>query len=124
MSGILDLPCCLVYGGRDFDDRNSLWDCLDEVRAYYSQDLLIMSGAARGADLLALGWARDRQVPYLGVPAMWDAFGEAAGQERNERMPKLVTPTLALECPGGTGTRNMAMILARDYNITPWRPFP
>lgn len=122
MNGINELVCCLVYGGRDFADRDKLWSCLDAAKRNIP-NLLIMSGAARGADLLALEWARDRQVPYFGVPAMWDAYGDAAGSERNERMPKLFKPTVAIECPGGTGTRNMAMILARDYNITPWRPF-
>jgi hypothetical protein len=42
-----------------------------------------------GADRWAEEWARERQVPYLGMPARWTADGNGADPWRNGRMAAL-----------------------------------
>lgn len=110
----------LVFGGRTYHNYGRVTEVLDTVHQTYQDRLLIIQGAARGADLLAEEWAKERQVPYLGVPARWDRFGKAAGRERNKRMPTIMTPDAAIGFPGGTGSANMQKVLQEVYNIEPW----
>ena len=51
----------LVCGGRDFTDRDLLFATMDRVLAKYPDGLMIVQGAAKGADLLAEGWCKSRQ---------------------------------------------------------------
>lgn len=110
----------LICGGRDYSDETKAFAVLDMIHARYQDRLLIVQGAARGADLLAEKWAKERQVPYLGVPARWDRMGKAAGRERNARMPTILKPDAAVAFPGGPGTANMVKVLRDSYNIEPW----
>lgn len=110
----------LVCGGRDYTDEAKVFSTLDVIHARYQDRLLIVQGAARGADLLAEKWAKERQVPYLGVPARWDRMGKVAGRERNARMPTILKLDAAVAFPGGFGTANMVKLLRDKYSIEPW----
>jgi hypothetical protein len=79
----------IVCGGRDFADQAGAWRLLDEEHQRHPIGLLI-HGAARGADTIAEGWARDRQIEYRGVPALWKRFGKSAGPRRNARMVSIL----------------------------------
>lgn len=121
----------LVCGGRDYADQRRLYDALDEVDrwdvhaaerhlglagacAWESAPGItcLVHGAGRGADLLAEAWAKERQRPYRGHPAPWDARGKGAGQWRNGEMlrrehTRAFPVALCVAFPGGSGTANM-----------------
>lgn len=122
----------LVCGGRAFNDKRFLFYALDVVRRDRGLTTVIC-GAQRqwsekdrmwiGADWLAIEWALDRQVPFIGHPAEWKVLGRAAGPNRNARMPVWWDPGLGVAFPGGSGTEGMVKIL-EDRDIEVIRPEP
>jgi hypothetical protein len=82
----------IVCGSRDWDDYglfcSALEQCVAEVQA-----LVIVHGAARGADTMADRWVSDRasmnyRVSVERHPADWDRHGKGAGPIRNRAMAK------------------------------------
>ena len=95
----------LVTGGRDFSDRELLFDTLDRLHAAYSFAVLI-HGDANGADRLAGEWGAARGVTVEAHPADWKTHGRAAGPIRNQKMLE-EKPGLVVAFPGGRGTADM-----------------
>lgn len=126
-----------VAGGRDFDDRSTLIDSLDLLdRTDKENDgsgiVAIVSGAARGADTIALDWAVLRGRICVQYPADWDKRRECrtcehdrngAGPCRNERMVRdlvltrehrwIDLPIVAFVTPGGAGTADLIRRIRR-----------
>lgn len=106
----------LVCGGRDYDDQDSLTRSLSKIcaeRGYWNDghpNCMIISGLARGADTLALYWAKDLVLPTMQFPANWDKYGKSAGAIRNTQMLKVGQPDLVVAFPGGRGTDHMKSI--------------
>ena len=109
----------LVCGGRDFTDRGLLFSTMDRVLAKYPDGLLVVHGAAKGADLLAEEWCKSREVMYIGVPAQWARFGKAAGMQRNRIMRDVWEPKACIAFKGGVGTRGMIGLM-REIGVEPW----
>lgn len=99
----------LVCGGRDYADRQALFDYLERIwRESAPVDALeIIQGGATGADALAREWCCQREVAYFNVPANWKMLGKAAGPIRNQRMIDEYRPDLVIAFPGGRGTADM-----------------
>ena len=100
----------LVTGGRDYADRATVRRTLAYLAEAYIHgfapgEIVLVHGAAPGADTLAaeeaaaLGWTI---LPY---PADWDQYGDAAGPIRNQEMVK-DGAHYCLAFPGGPGTAN------------------
>ena len=49
-------------------------------------DIVIISGAARGADTLGEKYAKERGYEIESHPANWDLYGKSAGYKRNVEM--------------------------------------
>lgn len=96
----------LVCGGRDYGNSAKVYTYLDMLAAWHGQ-LMVITGGARGADLIAESWARQRQHIYVGFPAQWDKYGKRAGMARNAEMAALSGAQLVVAFYGGRGTRNM-----------------
>jgi hypothetical protein len=100
----------LVCGGRDYSDANTLVTVLDELKQeteINGKRLIIIHGAAKGADKLAESWAEFNKLPIKPFHANWKKHGRAAGSIRNTQMLEEGRPDLVLAFPGGPGTRNM-----------------
>lgn len=95
----------IVCGGRDYADRDRVFEVLDALHCVTPITLLI-HGAARGADSIAAEWAESTSIPVRAFPADWDNHGKAAGHLRNGMMIQ-EQPDLVLAFPGGRGTANM-----------------
>lgn len=103
----------LVTGSRDLKNYQPVYDALDKI---YSQraPLIVIHGAARGADSFADAWAvfRSNVTPVRVIPD-WENDGRAAGSIRNSRMLEL-NPDIVLaffqEGAGNYGTRHMVKI--------------
>ena len=92
----------LVCGGRDYFDAERIFLILDILGPK-----LLIHGAAKGADSMALNWAVVRGVPHKGFPANWQLYGDGAGAKRNRQMLIEGKPDLVVAFPGRTGTWNM-----------------
>lgn len=96
----------IVCGGRDFTDRELLEGTLDAIMGRWG-DMMLIHGAARGADRMASNWAFARGIPQWHFPADWKRYGKGAGPMRNQQMLDEGNPSLVVAFPGGDGTADM-----------------
>jgi hypothetical protein len=115
----------LVCGGRDYGTTmtedgyyvpnrsqvEKLNKYLDSIIEEFI-DIIIIHGAAKGADTLASTWAKRNNIGQLSFPADWKSYGKAAGSLRNLQMLEEGQPDLVIGFPGGTGTEMMCKIAA------------
>lgn len=94
----------IVCGGRDYYDRDRVFQVLSKVHRERVIARLIQGGA-KGADDLARQWAEHAGVECVQVDADWSA-GRKAGPLRNLRMLEMM-PDGVIAFPGGIGTRDM-----------------
>jgi len=98
----------LVTGGRDYTNRAAVARALSHLGAHFifgvaPEQIVLVHGAATGADTLAteeavkLGWRTEAH------PADWDTHGNAAGPIRNKHMVSLGGHYL-VAFAGGSGT--------------------
>lgn len=103
---LTDKPARLIVcGGRDFHDYDRLASVMDRLQAIRPISM-VFHGNARGADLLADRWCRERGVRVHPVPAEWSKHGRAAGPKRNQAMLGHGID-LVVAFPGGRGTEDM-----------------
>lgn len=76
----------LICGSRDWTDVRSIEECIDELKDQYGYNLVIIQGAARGADSLARDIALERNLIVESYPANWNQYGKVAGFMRNNEM--------------------------------------
>lgn len=98
----------LVCGGRDYEDREQLFQILDA--AHLANPIVcLIHGAARGADTLAADWALEHGVLCNAYSADWSTHGRSAGPIRNKKMLDEGKPHMVIALPGGKGTANMIL---------------
>lgn len=98
----------LVCGSRHFTGWELLCKTLNEYDIKNSNSCII-SGGARGTDMLGERYAEFYNIPFEVYEADWNKHGKAAGSIRNKQMldegkPDLVIAFLA---PNSRGTKNM-----------------
>ena len=79
------LPWLVVFGSRSLRDRALVFHKLDTYTAQLGA-LVVVTGAAEGADAAAEEWAYTRWHTVIRFHADWDAHGLSAGPRRNEEM--------------------------------------
>lgn len=67
----------------------------------------IVSGGARGVDLLGEQWAKQHNIPVFRMPALWEQEGKSAGFRRNERMAQYADQLVAIWDGHSRGTLHM-----------------
>jgi hypothetical protein len=117
----------LVCGGRDYGWKifsngrremdieqirflNTKMNSLLLAAKEFDKDLIVIHGAAQGADTFAGEWAKSRSLIIEEYPADWSKHGKSAGFIRNAEMLKLGNPDLVIAFPGGNGTKMMCEI--------------
>lgn len=111
----------LVCGGRDYNDREKVFDTLDDIRGIVPITCII-HGAAKGADTLGGKWAVSSKTAVEAYPAKWKDFSHPwsvrktnkwgdynsmAGPIRNQQMLDEGKPDLVVAFGGGSGTWDM-----------------
>jgi len=111
----------LVCGGRDYDNKQKVFDTLDTVCRKYPI-CEIITGDAKGADTLARKWVDHTNFNWgfthtaLRVYfADWKLHGKSAGPKRNKKMLEHLVNlpwdighiSALIAFPGGRGTANM-----------------
>lgn len=103
-----ELKRYLVCGGRDYSD----WQFMrKKLKVLLEKDwmFILVHGDCKGADRLAVGWAKACELIVEAYPADWAKYGRAAGAIRNQEMlDSGIDGVIAF--PGGKGTANMIKI--------------
>ena len=120
----------LVFGGRDFTNREYGYKCLDHMLQNYKPcEVLIVQGDALGADAVGLQYAIDRGIDHEDFPADWDnldvercvvkhnrygkPYNAIAGHNRNEDMGNMATHGIGFWDGKSTGTKHMKTYLEK-----------
>lgn len=111
----------LITGSRDWNDRAVMRSALQaawhELKGRGFDEIVLVQGAARGADSLAAHLWAQVGLTVEAHPADWSTHGKAAGPIRNQHMVNLGAD-LCLAFPIGksVGTRH-CMAAAEKANI-------
>lgn len=100
----------IIAGSRGCTEMRHLLAALRSCRWAPS---VVISGTARGADLLGEEWARAHDVPIERFPADWNKYGKSAGYKRNEQMADAAQALIALWDGSSRGTKHMIDIAMR-----------
>jgi len=108
----------IVAGDRDFDDYGLLCESCDRFLAqkHQTHSIVIVSGAARGADTLGERYAQERGYSIEQYPADWEHAGKAAGFIRNAQMASVADALIAFWDGQSKGTAHM-IELARKHEL-------
>jgi hypothetical protein len=71
------------------------------------ENVTVVSGLARGADMLGCDYATENGYPIEGFRAEWDKFGRSAGIRRNKYMAKNADALIAFWDGESRGTQHM-----------------
>jgi len=110
----------IIAGSRNFEDYELLKSSLDEfieINSLGDPDpgVLIISGLAKGADLLGVKYANQKGYKVEEFPANWK-LGRSAGPKRNLEMAKSANACIVFWDGVSKGTANM-IELAKKYNL-------
>jgi hypothetical protein len=109
----------IIAGSRTATSYN---DLLTAIAAITWMPTEIISGSARGADVLGERWARENNIPLRLMPANWAKDGRRAGYLRNIEMAEHADALIALWNGKSPGTRHMIDIATRKgLVVSVWR---
>ena len=99
----------IVAGGRDFNNQVFLNKTLDMllVDKARSHEIVIVSGAAKGADTQGEAYARMKGYSLESHPADWDAYGRSAGYRRNKEMAESADALICFWDGESRGSKHM-----------------
>ena len=102
----------IVAGSRSFDDYFTLRRILDGHLCGRG-DVAIISGHARGVDMMAEYYARMFDIPLEVYPADWKKYGKKAGMVRNAEMAEVADELVAIWDGQSRGTAAMIRMMKR-----------
>lgn len=82
----------IIAGSREFDNYDMLKEKCDKIlsrKVNEGEEIVIVSGTARGADTLGEKYAEERGYKIERYPANWDKYGKRAGYLRNKKMAEV-----------------------------------
>lgn len=99
----------IIAGGRDFNDYPLLKAKCDNILAGKAQThrIIVVSGAAKGADKLGEQYAWERGYAIDSYPADWNTHGKAAGYIRNAQMANSADALIAFWDGKSHGTKDI-----------------
>ena len=102
----------IIAGSRTFQDYELLKkECDDFLKnKCQTHEIIIVSGAAQGADRLGERYARERGYTIDSHPADWNTHGKAAGPIRNAQMANSADALIAFWNGKSHGTKSMINI--------------
>lgn len=109
----------IIAGSRNFNNYALLKEKVSEL-IDHTDDNVIISGGAKGADTLGEKFAYESDMKLVKMPANWEKFGKSAGYIRNEQMAVYASKKngklIAFWDGESKGTVHMIK-LARKYNL-------
>lgn len=100
----------IIAGSRDFNDYELLkfktTHILQNIIAK-GEEIIIISGTARGADQLGERYALEMGYKLERYPAKWDIYGKRAGYLRNQQMAEVADAAIIFWDGKSRGTKHM-----------------
>ena len=93
-----------IIGGRSFTDYNFMKAKVESWEEEHGSFKTVVSGAAIGADTLAVKYADEHSKQKLIYPANWSKYGRAAGPIRNKLICECSDVILAFPTTDSIGT--------------------
>ena len=114
-----------VIGSREgfLGDPGTFIEKLIEIEKIKKEDLIIVSGGARGVDSLAEAWADRESIEKLIFPADWKGKGKGAGYIRNVDIIENSNLVLAIWNGESRGTLH-SLILAKRKGLKIYLTLP
>jgi len=107
----------IIAGSREFNDYNMLCITCDQILKNQDKNQIeIVSGIAKGADLLGEKYANDRNYKLKKFPANWDLYGKSAGYKRNTEMALYADALIAFWDGKSKDTKHM-IDLANQHHL-------
>jgi hypothetical protein len=107
----------IIAGGRDIADARLVLKGIKESGFNITE---VVSGGAKGIDLIGEKWAKFFKVPVKVFPANWDKNGKAAGHIRNREMAQYADALIAVWDGKSKGTKNMIENMKKLENRFMW----
>ena len=107
----------VIAGCRDYNNYDEAKEFIDSclLRIRKENEIIIVSGGARGADALGERYAKENGFKIEKYPANWEKYGKAAGPKRNEKMAKVADCVICFWDKKSLGTKSM-IDFAKEYN--------
>ena len=86
----------VIAGSRGFEDYALLEQTLEHILDKHIEPVELVSGHAKGADLLAERFAKENDLPIHIIKPDWKTYGRAAGPIRNRQMLDYAMEELSL----------------------------
>ena len=96
----------IIAGGRDFNDYELLKKKCDYYLQSVTDEIMVISGTARGADTLGEQYAKERGLKIDYHPAKWDEYGKKAGFIRNKEMVDIASAAICFWDGKSKGTKH------------------
>ena len=108
----------IIAGTRTFNDYNLFKESCEYLlrESMEKQQIIIVSGHARGTDTMGERFAKEHGLPCEYYPANWQIHGRAAGPIRNKEMANNADALIAFWDGHSRGTRSM-INLARKMGL-------
>jgi hypothetical protein len=85
-----------VVGSRNIVDEKLIFDSINSIISEVDDEIIIISGGARGVDSIAAKWAKNNNIKLIEIKADWNRLGKAAGMIRNKDIIKNCDIVLAI----------------------------
>ncbi len=99
----------VIAGCRDYDNydeaREYIDFCLSRIKE--TNNIIIVSGCASGADALGERYAEDNGFQIEKHPADWQKYGRSAGPKRNKQMAEVCDFAICFWDGKSRGTRSL-----------------
>lgn len=89
---------------------------MDWLLQNVDDEISIVCGTARGADILGEKYAKEKNFNVAYYPAEWDKYGKSAGYIRNKEMAQNADALVAFWNGVSRGTKSM-IDLAKKYSL-------
>ncbi len=109
-----------IVGSRDYPDLDKVIAKVQHLKELYQDDLVIISGGARGVDMTAQKEAERLGIQTQIFPADWDRLGKQAGMIRNYDIVKACDKVIAFWdgiSKGTLGTMNIARRQNKEVTV-------
>lgn len=105
-----------IVGSRFFDQYELMKEKMNTLVDTHGPPTHIVSGGAKGADLLAERWAKENGYHMIVHPADWNKHGRRAGYLRNVKIVEDADRVVAFPSKTGRGTQ-LTINLAAEKGI-------
>lgn len=114
----------IIAGSREFNDYDLLVKICDIILKNKNEEIIIMSGGAKGADTLGEKYAKERNYKIIKILPEWNKYGKQAGILRNIKMAHEADYLIAFWDGKSKGTKHMieyADSIRLEYSVKEYK---